>query len=297
MTYTLWGLDERGKEALKHIVAARQKRTKSFRKNLKEVRANNSVVSCPYEAKKCCSENWKQVEKETNLIKNHSSVVERNKQINAAYADLNLKDPEGQKWAGTAAIVSKQVGCTMQNNFAAGLFSLSSLGKGNTAIFKNIYPTLKMYELSRNSMTQDEFLKCMDNTIGKVSDGKKNLAPLKKAVKNMYSGKGGEAAINIADHEQGTIIQKAMWSSRITTYMSKANQGTGSYLVDTNVYFVGDCTKPKSRRLEFGKENDLSVAKDRIRFYKKRFVPFYDKLKKKEISTIMKTIRDTGGTH
>ncbi|VAW57994.1 hypothetical protein MNBD_GAMMA11-837 [hydrothermal vent metagenome] len=52
-----------------------------------------------------------------------------------------------------------------------------------------------------------------------------------------------------------------------------------------------------NRKLEFGKENDLSNAKDRIKFYEKKFVPYYNKLKKGEISTIMKIIRNTGGTH
>jgi len=63
----------------------------------------------------------------------------------------------------------------------------------------------------------------------------------------MYSAwSTGEAAIIIARHEQGIIIQKAMWDSWITRTMSKLNQKTGFYAVDTNVYFVGNCTKPKA---------------------------------------------------
>ena len=83
--------------------------------------------------------------------------MERNRKITAAYAQLYLDDPRFQ-WAGAAAFASKQVGCGMQDARAlaggyrvdprtsSAAYALRTLGKGNGAVFADVYPTHKFYQ-------------------------------------------------------------------------------------------------------------------------------------------------------
>lgn len=268
----------------------KEKLKKEFRDKLRAQRSKSPVQQCPNDAKKCCDQAWDRVKAETDLIKNHPDVVERNRQINAAYADLYLKDPKTQKWAGTAAIVSKQVGCTMTNNVAA---SNAALGKGNKAIFENIYPTIKMYDVAGKKLTKQQFMACMDRKIGK-----QNLAPLKKAVDKMYEGKGHEAAIDIATHEQKVIVQNAMWNSRWMKIQAGTNRIVGGAFADQSVYFTSNCEKPGDKELKFPGKLKIWKADDRVKFYKDEFLPYFDKFNKTpaNINNIMKGIRSNGGT-
>lgn len=277
--------------------AERVKKLKEFRNNLKQQRTDDPLQKCTAGAEVCCKESWSKANKETKTISNQTDVVERNKQINAAYADLYLNDksnPKVQKWAATASLVSKQVGCTMVNNVVA---SNETLGVGNVAIFDNIYPTLKMYELSQKAqppMTYDELMKCLD---GKIDN--ENLKKLKKPLKFMFAGKGNDAAIKIAKHEQEEIVQDSMWDSKWMWVQATANMILQGLPADPNVYFVADCSKPSDRELEFPSWKNLAYADTRVEYYKKTFIPYFDKISKNngEMDTIMQGIRNVGGTH
>ena len=84
-------------------------------------------------------------------------LVDRNRKVTAAYAQLYLDDPRFQ-WAGAAAFASKQVGCGMQDaralargqswdpRTARAAHAERVLGKGNGAVFADIYPTHKFYQ-------------------------------------------------------------------------------------------------------------------------------------------------------
>lgn len=276
-------------------ISLREKRKKlntNFREKLREQRSDDPVQKCLQNTDDCCSENWSKVEKEVDLITNHPDDIERNKQINAAYADLYLNDPKGQKWAGTAAIVSKQVGCTMQNNVFA---SDTMLGKGNVAIFENIYPALKMYQESIPPMSVDELISCLEKNIG----DKKTLDPLLDSIKEMTSGNGDNAAILIAEHEQKEVIEKAMWNSKLVAVGAFLNSKTGEIGVDQSIYFVSDCSKPENRKLGFPYWSNISNPESRVEFYEDLFIPMFDKVNAVEgqMNTIMEGIRKNGATH
>ena len=220
-----------------------------------------------------------------------AEIDKRNKQINAAYADLYLNDPNGQKWAGTAAIVSKQVGCTMQNNVFA---SDKMLGKGNVAIFENIYPALKMYQQSIPPMSIDELIACLEKNIDE-----EELKPLLKAIRKMANGKGDDAAIAIADHEQKVVIEDAMWDDWAVTAMAFLNSKTGEIGADQSVYFFSDCSKPADRELKYPYFSNISNPESRVEFYKNDFIPKFDEISNEgdTMKTIMEGIRENGATH
>ncbi len=102
-----------------------------------------------------CAKAWKEVEDEADNILNKSSdYIERNKYINAAYADLYRSNPN-LHWAGVAAFASKQVGCGLKD--AEGYTGLpffgdkakaayEALGTGNKNVFKDIYPAHRFYQ-------------------------------------------------------------------------------------------------------------------------------------------------------
>lgn len=73
--------------------------------------------------KQDCIDCWRFFQKQAQAIVAVGDPVERNRRINAAYAQLWLDDHRFQ-WAGLAAFASKQVGCGLLN--AAELISKSN---------------------------------------------------------------------------------------------------------------------------------------------------------------------------
>lgn len=86
-----------------------------------------------------------------------ADLVARNRRVTAAYARLYQADDRFQ-WAGAAAFASKQVGCGMQDarKLAGGArwdprttqaaHAERMLGKGNGAVFADIFPTHRFYQ-------------------------------------------------------------------------------------------------------------------------------------------------------
>lgn len=270
--------------------AARQKANQKAREGLRNSRSQNHVYQCA--DKVCCEKRWKDIEAEVKKIDAIQDPVERNKQINAAYADLYLKDPAHMKWAGTAAIVSKQVGCTMQNNIVA---NNEQLGVGNQAIFDNIYPTLKLYQTSVPPLTREQLLKCLNERLANNKDQREALTD---AVGKMFDGKNTEAAIAIAMHEQKEIVENAMWKSKAMSTAAWLNGKTGELGADQSVYFVAGCNKPSDRELSFPWSKSLANPDHRVEYYQKSFIPMFDKINNipNAMTDIMTGIRNTGGT-
>lgn len=241
-----------------------------FRDTLRKMRADIPVYQC--KDGNCCDARWADVMKEVNFISEHPDPIERNRQINALYADLYLKNPN-QKWAATAAIVSKQVGCTMMGN---PFVDNEVLGKGNVAIFQNIYPILKVYQTARPPLTDGQLLKCIERHLVELKEEhRKNLL---KAISFMMKDNPQDAALAIAGHEQRVVVQDAMWDSDLLRMQAWVNAKSGEIAVDQSVYFTSGCDKSDGTRLGFPRELDVSEPEDRVTFYEKKFIQKFDEV-------------------
>ncbi|TRX73413.1 DUF2515 family protein [Pseudomonas mangiferae] len=259
-----------------------------FRDTLRKMRADIPVYQC--KDGNCCDARWADVMKEVNFISEHPDPIERNRQINALYADLYLKNPN-QKWAATAAIVSKQVGCTMMGN---PFVDNEVLGKGNVAIFQNIYPILKVYQTARPPLTDEQLLKCIKrHLVNLKEEHRKNLL---EAIQLMMKNYPQAAALAIAEHEQSVVVQNAMWDDNLLVAQAWINAQTGEIAVDQSVYFTSGCDKSDSTRLSFPGDLNVSNAKDRVKFYKNNFLSKFDEVNTNpdKINEILGGIRNKG---
>lgn len=273
-----------------------------YRDKLKASRQETPIFTCT--DGNCCDERWEALEKEVEQV--ISGVPEGspahdlnpmlvNEQINALYADLYLNNPN-QKWAATAAIVSKQVGCTMKNN---SLADNKKLMIGNVAIFKNIYPPLKMLETGMPPMSLDEMMACLESKLPKFDDPEKNKTRNKmmEGLEQIVKGNPTESAALIAEHEQRTIIQDAIYNDKLIIYQIQANQISGQIFADQSVYLNANCKKISDREVPF-RSNDLNLwePEDRVKFYITDFLPAFDQLPEREIKDIVDGIRNRGRT-
>jgi hypothetical protein len=90
---------------------------------------------------------WERIARRTRAISDVRDPLERNRRVNAAYAEVFLasrtQGPYAIRWAGAAAFASKQWGCLMRS--ARSGAGRDSLARNNRAVFEEAYPAVRLY--------------------------------------------------------------------------------------------------------------------------------------------------------
>ncbi len=171
-----------------------------------------------------CTKAWQQAEGEADAIINRSDdPIQRNKYINAAYAQLYRQDPR-LHWLGAAAFASKQVVCGLQEakqvsdladaqmeavkwgaepdpitqlkgGYAKAVYD--ALKTGNRNVFKDVYPAHVFYE--RNGLTH--LRECAGTRRPPLDD------KVLQGFSDIDAGHSADGAMKILQHEQLDILQ------------------------------------------------------------------------------------------
>lgn len=221
-----------------------------------------TVVPCPTFD---CAAAWKECEAAADAITNKShDPLERNRFINAAYAQMYLNNPK-LEWLGAAAFASKQVGCGLKaakdamdiaegdrrwsvegadpilqvkGAFAKPVFE--SLANGNRAVFKDIYPCHLFYE----KYGLDKLQQCagarQPRVDKKVLDG----------FQDIEDGHSAVGALKILQHEQLDLLQTAdVFGNKEVQEIMELNQSASERWYGrllgaqpTGVSFTPECT-------------------------------------------------------
>jgi uncharacterized Zn-binding protein involved in type VI secretion len=214
-----------------------------------------------------CAKAWKEIEDQANAILDKSTdPIQRNKNINAAYAKLYLQDRR-LHWLGAAAFASKQVGCGLQeakrvaDQGDAELDSTASngvppdpitlvkadyaktvydtLATGNRRVFKDVYPAHLFYEKYGIEKLRDCAGARQPPLDNKVLDG----------LADTDAGRSAEGAIKILQHEQQDILQsKDVFGNEEIAMIMGRNQWWSNYAIGrffgaqkTSVSYSPDC--------------------------------------------------------
>ncbi len=195
-------------------------------KKFPDSKVGEIVATCPLYN---CQQLWDQVNKETKDIVDTSDPLQRNTKITSAYAKLNQENPEKMQWAGLAAIVSRQAGCAMQvadnANIVAKITGYpqdahDALVDGNKAIFSDIYPPLRFYQI--NGL---EKLKQCPSTDAKGD--KRYSQQILPALELIDTGDPEFVRLGsdkIAEYEQKDIIQDKVYSVEKYKKALKSNE-------------------------------------------------------------------------
>ncbi|UHS59994.1 DUF2515 family protein [Agrobacterium vaccinii] len=141
-----------------------------------------------------CKKKIEEIEKEKKRIGDIEDVRERNKAITSAYKSAFDQDPSNH-WLKLGSIVSSQVGCAMDNaKYWPSMHN--ALGKGNKAIFEDIYPATAY----RARHGYEDLKKCYAAT------GKELKPRLREALDALERGDSRGSADIIGDYEQKKII-------------------------------------------------------------------------------------------
>jgi len=194
--------------------------------------------------------------------------IERNRLINRKYAGLYRDLPEN-RWAGMATVVSAQVGCSMQlmsvvaggdrpGFLAAELdMCIRALGEGNVAIFKKLYPPLRM--VARYGY--DRFLNCVASGAINPPDA------LVEGIKALKNGSIDKAADIIIKYEQKVVAQPVYEKHKHAFAFMQDAAVAGRYLgrdfesIPLSTHCGG------SEKIPFG--GDITSADDRIDYFRR----------------------------
>ena len=226
-----------------------------------------------------CAKAWAEVEKSADdVINSTQDPILRNKRINAAYANLYMKDPT-LHWAGVAAFASKQVGCGLQSakrvldvgdmetedakhpmpspdgmpvprgmdlltayKYDKAKAVYNALTVGNRNVFKDIYPVHLFYE--------------KHGIEGLRQCGKARNPPVSARVMQGFedtaAGHSDKGAVNILYHEQHDILEAPnIFGSKEVQDIMGQNQAASEWWLGigrlggaerTTTAFSPDCT-------------------------------------------------------
>ncbi len=171
-----------------------------------------------------CDQDIAEMQQKTQAATAKSDPRARNKDITRAYRELADKCPDN-RWIKLGSIVSAQAGCAMDQlgGFSAqtaGRFyvnpgkATNALGAVNKDIFNGIYP----YAAFACKYGIDRLLECY---------GDKLPPDLRTAFEDLKQGKKKEAALGIAQYEQGSVVNNAY--SQNAGVFQNIEQGRESY--------------------------------------------------------------------
>jgi hypothetical protein len=90
---------------------------------------------------------WERIARRTRTISGVRDPLERNRGMNAAYAEIFLvskaQGPYTLRWAGAAAFASKQRGCLMKSARSGG--DRDQLGRDDRSVFEEVCPAVRLY--------------------------------------------------------------------------------------------------------------------------------------------------------
>ena len=207
--------------------------------------ANDPVQPCP--AQQSCGPVWAQVGQEQARIDGMKDPFKRNQAITASYAKMNLGSPELQ-WAGVAAFASKQVGCSMTSAFPIGRAARPVAGPGNLAVYDELYPPLRFYQLGKaQGMTNDQIMSCLESKPGPTLN-----EAITTGIKQMMNGDPAQGANTMLYHEQHDTLQHSVYDSYFNSFGLRLNELTGDRLVSERLVFSEHCIPgPTDQSLDF----------------------------------------------
>lgn len=202
------------------------------------VNAGDPCEACPLAD---CESLWKKYDGDVKSISKMADPIARNKKISAAYAGMYLRNPE-LEWSGAAAFASKQVGCGMVSakeasqhppaalvGWIPGLPSteqqksmaktmLNGLGKGNQAVFEEMYPAMRFYE----DHGVEKLQACADS----------RQPPLPPSIVDGFKaaarGETSKGAVMMLENEQKITLQKAVYDEQEFADVIQLNQAHAS---------------------------------------------------------------------
>lgn len=227
------------------------------------VAASTTTPSTPFD----CKGAWRQVEGDADAVLNRSSdPIQRNKNINAAYAKLYQQAPR-LHWLGAAAFASKQVGCGLLEakqvsdmadaqieaaKYGADPDPISlikggyaktvddHLATGNRNVFKDVYPAHLFYE--RYGLVH--LKECAGSRRPPLDD------KVLQGFADIDAGHSADGAIKILQHEQLDILQTPeVFGNQEMVDIMRTNQwlsqtpvlGTLSGAQKTSVSYTPNC--------------------------------------------------------
>jgi hypothetical protein len=186
--------------------------------------------------------------------------IPRNRRISAAYADVYLGNAR-MKWAGIAAFASKQAGCAMHQAFGLPRWHLA---KGNVAVFRDIYPAIRLYADFADSNRAGVLaaLKTGNHAEDPIHDA---LAPIPPG-SNPDSEDCWTAGVKLAKHEQETTLQREVYDSWIFKTMLRIGRlPPVSHFFPIFLSFGTSCGRLDGRRTVAFKGR-LEDSDDRVAF-------------------------------
>jgi len=209
--------------------------------------------------------------RERNMINRY---MRRNRLISEAYGKL-YQDMPGNRWAGLAAIVSRQMGCNMEllarkyaDSFLKTLAPyptfvlfpewIEALGEGNGTIFEALYPALR----TAADQGIEQFLKCYE--AGAFGDNVSDK--IVAAIKKLQANEIRESAEFLARYEQKDIAQPIYekYAAAFAT-LKQATDMSAALGVDLQSLPLSRHCNSGKNRIPFTK--DLTNADDRINYF------------------------------
>lgn len=185
-----------------------------------------------------CAVKWKGVETEAEIVLGRGdNAVERNAEITKSYARLFDREPK-LRWFGIAVFGSKQVGCVLRKAKSHTDFSLldvvlpapirnirtarrvaatvmyKRLADGNAAVFRDMYPLGRFYELHG----MEALKRCRNARRPKVPHS------LIVAFKRLDSGHPLDGAWRMVRHEQEVTLQQSVYGHRDVKVLMRGNR-------------------------------------------------------------------------
>ncbi|HEX8337871.1 MAG TPA: hypothetical protein VF621_14135 [Pyrinomonadaceae bacterium] len=189
-----------------------------------------------------CATYWAGIEAETEaVLARGRNAVDRNAEITKAYARLFQRRPE-LRWYGIAVFGSKQVGCVLRkakSHFDRSLIDYvplppplsflqsarnarrlaatimyKRLGDGNAAVFRDLYPLGRFYELHGMSALR----RCKHARRPRVPE------PLMTAFSRLDDGHTLDGAWRMVRHEQEVTLQQSVYGHEDVKWLLRANR-------------------------------------------------------------------------
>jgi hypothetical protein len=265
-----------------------------------DARRNQPVDSPCHACEASCSEKWAEIQMEVDDAVKPATPEARNRNISAAYAGMNQRNPKLQ-WIGLAAIVSRQAGCAMDEASDVSMpvakgyaqTAKQALAETNVLIFSDIYPVMRFYEKHGTKALKQ----CSHSRPGKEPDVPSQLM---EAIELQDDGDAKGAADKIAEYEQVEIVQTRIYNQREYKKAFDTNETAAKWWVGrlfgarkAEVAISSGCGDTPPVPLK----GSIGSSSDRVNYYKTLITEFNGKgedWRSKTMESIMRQRKPTG---
>lgn len=270
-------------------------------------RPNQKADSPCLDCSGSCAEAWASVDREVRVATAPLTAEVRNRNISAAYAEMNLRRPDMQ-WIGLAAVVSRQAGCAMEDadrsmanpvSIGPAMIAKSALAETNLLIFTDIYPVMRFYE--RFGIDALKRCRAARQPPGDVPKELMRAVEDQEAARKGDARKMKDAADEIARYEQIEIVQARIYNKPAYKAVFTLNEKVAPYSIGrwfgarpAEVALSSRCADTPPVPLK----GSISSADDRVGYYmslRDQFERNGDEWRRTTMDAIVQQRKGTGG--